>query len=83
MTKLNFHNDNILNVFTVTFDQFNATLLNKSINFFKNIFTDPKLLNGSQELSHTTPAIMKCIIYVYIYIYIYFYSSHSHASTLG
>ncbi len=81
MSKLNFHNDNILNVFTVTFDQFNATLLNKSIHFLKNIFTDPKLLNGIQELSHTTPAIIKCIIYIYIYIY--FYSSHSHASTLG
>ncbi len=28
---------NIINVFTVTFEQFNAFLLNKSINFFKKI----------------------------------------------
>jgi len=26
---------NIIHIFTVTFDQFNASLLNKSINFFK------------------------------------------------
>ncbi len=37
---------NILNVFTVTFDQFNASWLNKSINIFQNL-TDLKLLNGS------------------------------------
>ncbi len=37
-----------MNVFTVTFDQFNASLLNKSINFFpkKKSLTDPKLLNS-------------------------------------
>ncbi len=29
--------NNIINVFTVTFDQFNASLLNKSIHFLKNI----------------------------------------------
>ncbi len=27
---------NIIKVFTVTFDQFNASLLNKCINFFQN-----------------------------------------------
>ncbi len=38
---------NGINVFTVTFDQFNASLLNKSINFFpKKSLTDPKLLNS-------------------------------------
>ncbi len=41
---------NSINVFTVTFDQFNASLLNKSINFFnffpKKSLTDPKLLNS-------------------------------------
>ncbi len=37
---------NILNVF-VTFDQYNASLLNKSINFFKIKLPDPKILNGS------------------------------------
>ncbi len=38
---------NSINVFTATFDQFNASLLNKSINFFpkKKSLTDPKLLN--------------------------------------
>lgn len=38
---------NILNVFIVPFDTFNASLLNISFNFFggKN-FIDPKLLNG-------------------------------------
>ncbi len=35
---------NIINVFTVTLDQFNASMLNKSINLFY-IHTDPKLLN--------------------------------------
>ncbi len=29
--------NNIINVFTVTFDQFNASMLNKSIHFLKNI----------------------------------------------
>ncbi len=29
-----FLNKNIINVFTATFDQFNASLLNKSINLF-------------------------------------------------
>ncbi len=39
---------NIINVFTVTFDQFNASLLNKSFNFFTKInLTEPKPLNGS------------------------------------
>ncbi len=43
---------NIINVFIVTFDQFKASLLNKSINFYifspqkiKN-YTDSKLLDG-------------------------------------
>ncbi len=33
---------NIIDVFSVTFDQYNASLLNKSINFFKK---NPKLMN--------------------------------------
>ncbi len=33
---------NIINAFTVTFDQFNAFLMNKSINFLFFICTDPK-----------------------------------------
>ncbi len=39
---------NSINVFTVTFDQFNASLLNKSINLFpkKKSLTNPKLLNS-------------------------------------
>ncbi len=38
---------NIVNVFIITFDQFNTSLLNKSINFYKNkMYTDSKLLNG-------------------------------------
>ncbi len=37
---------NILNVFTVTFDQFNASMLNKSINFFKINVLTLKTLNG-------------------------------------
>jgi len=38
---------NCINVCTVTFDQFNASLLNKSINFFfkRKLNTDLKLLN--------------------------------------
>ncbi len=35
---------NIINIFTVTFDQFNTSLLNKRNNFLQNIhFTDTKL----------------------------------------
>jgi len=41
----------IINAVTATYDQFNASLQNKCINFFKKIQlkhpTDPKLLNGS------------------------------------
>ncbi len=40
----------IIYVFTVTSDEFNASLLNKSMNLFKNKkknLTHPKLLNGS------------------------------------
>ncbi len=38
---------NIINVFTVTFNQFNASLLNKSINFFKkNLSTLTKAINN-------------------------------------
>ncbi len=40
---------NIINIFTLTFDKPNASLLNKSINFFqkkKQKRTDPKLLTG-------------------------------------
>ncbi len=32
----------IINVSTVTFDEFHAFLLNKSINFLKKIFLTPK-----------------------------------------
>ncbi len=41
---------NIFQVFTDTFDQFNATLLNKSINFFKNILRVIIWLYGPQNL---------------------------------
>ncbi len=37
----------IINVFTVTFDKCIASLLNKSMHFFKKNLTDPKLLNSS------------------------------------
>ncbi len=41
---------NTLYVFTVTVDQFNALLMNKSTHFLKNKtnVTDPKLLIGSE-----------------------------------
>ncbi len=38
---------NVIHVFTITFDQFKASLLNKDINFFQKIITDPKLLSCS------------------------------------
>ncbi len=38
---------NIINVFTVTFDQFNVCLLKKSNNVLKESLDDPKLLNSS------------------------------------
>ncbi len=61
---------------TLTFDQFNASLMNKSINLF--IKNDPKLLNDSLCISINavkrviTSKIKAfvCIIYVYIY-YVY------------
>ncbi len=37
---------NNVKVFTVTFDKCNASLLNKSINFFQKNLTDPKVLNS-------------------------------------
>ncbi len=39
------------NVFTITFDQFSASLLNKSrlLFFLNNNLTDPKLLNSTRE----------------------------------
>ncbi len=40
---------NIINVFIITFDQFKASLLNKSINFYNFLpknYTDSKLLNS-------------------------------------
>ncbi len=36
---------NIIQVFTVSFYQFNASILNKSINFLKTNIIDPKCLN--------------------------------------
>ncbi len=42
---------NLINVFTITFDQFNATMLNKSIHFLKkkkkNLTDIPQILNSS------------------------------------
>ncbi len=58
---------NIINVFTVTFDQFNASLINKSINFLKKVFWTQTYI---------------CILYVYMYmcvcvVYIY---THTHTA---
>jgi len=41
---------NIINIFSATFDQFNGSLLNKTINS-KNIYTVPTHLNGSVALA--------------------------------
>lgn len=40
---------NIINVFTLTFDQYNTYLLNICIHFFSffKLLTDPKRVNGS------------------------------------
>ncbi len=48
---------NIINVFTITFEQLNASLLNKSNNFYQKILTDLKLWNISVHthiLTHAT-----------------------------
>ncbi len=37
---------NIMNVFTITVDQFNLSLVNKSINFFLSNLTFPKFFNS-------------------------------------
>ncbi len=38
---------NIMNILAATFDEFNMSLLNKSLNLFLKSHTDPKLLNSS------------------------------------
>ncbi len=48
----------------VTLAQFNASLLTKTINFFKNNLTDPKLLNSSLNIKD----------YVYDVTALYFWS---------
>ncbi len=50
-----------INVFTVTFDEFNASMLNKRINFFQinkciNL-TDQKVLNGNVHAVFTSSLI--------------------------
>ncbi len=45
-------------VLAVTFDQFNASLLNKSLNFLEKNLTDPKLFNN--------------IIYIYCLCIVYY-----------
>ncbi len=34
-------------MFNITFDQFNAAVMNKTINYLKEILTDAKHLNGT------------------------------------
>ncbi len=58
---------NNINVFTVTFDQFNASLLNKSNNIFKKQhLTDPKLLYDAY-ISSFIKGLEKNPLYIYIY----------------
>ncbi len=65
---------NIINIFTVTFDQFNAFLLNKSIR--KKNLTKPKLLNGiyllvfDKEIKTYNINQLKCIIEINTFILI-------------
>ncbi len=49
---------NIINVFTVTFDQFNASLLNKSINFIPKIII--KKLNKKSDLKFLNSGAFVC-----------------------
>ncbi len=53
----------------VTLAQFNASLLTKTINFFKNNLTDPKLLNSSLNIKD----------YVYDVTALYFEALSGHA----
>ncbi len=68
---------NIINVFIITFDQFKASLLNKSINFYnppppKN-YTDSNLLNG------IVYNVTKASYFRYILIFVSFlYSSKNY-----
>ncbi len=51
-----------INVFTVTFDQFNVPLLNKSSNLISSkILTDLKPLNGSVRQNKTTNSLFQII----------------------
>ncbi len=46
---------NILNVFTFIFDQFNVSLLNRSITFFFFFFSNEKIWkNGKINIDHVT-----------------------------
>ncbi len=49
-TLINLFQDSLINRNTVTFEIFNASFLNLSINIFQNVLTDQTLLNGSNRL---------------------------------
>ncbi len=75
---------NIFQVFTDTFDQFNATLLNKSINFFKNIFRVIIWLYGPQNLPKHW-AIEQCYGQkqkVFFIIFTYYFLKLRHTQSL-
>ncbi len=60
------------NVFTVTFDQFNASLLNKSIFIFVNFF------NFHLKKSYITAPNIVCVcVFVCVYVCVYTYT-HTH-----
>jgi len=62
----------VINVFTVTFEQFNASLLNKSICFFYFLkkMTDPKLLNAK-----ILSVLYICPLYHYKYDFFYHFTA--------
>ncbi len=51
---------NIINVFTVTFDQFNASLMIKSINFFQQKKREKNLLNSIFRLIRLKSCCVSC-----------------------
>ncbi len=68
---------NNLKFFTITFDQFNASLLKKSIHFiqsFKNL-PDPKLLNGSVCLS-CSPGNYNSLKNIAVYVLLKSYNNY-------
>ncbi len=60
-------NSKIINVFTVTFDQFNASLLNKSIYFFQKTFLYRKTCFRYKDIFHMYLACLSALAQICLF----------------